>query len=376
MPSISLPASLVAEGLTGLGIGAETAGIAAPILTGAGIGALTDLKNPLMGAAGGAITGGFGELAGPLAGATGIGSGAAGALTGAAGGALGGLVSGQGAGVGALMGGVEGGLGALNGPAKPAGTPSGGTSAAAATPTGLNTGGASPDLTGGGGGSLFDRIGGALGLSGSGGGGGPQPVSISPPVPGSGASGVGSTPGATFPSPGPSAGAPSGGLLDQLGIKSNQILPLVGTAAAALRGPPGDLKQLEGMARGFAREGTALSSAINTGILPPGLEAALHSATQSADANIKGTYANLGLSGSTMEAQALNADHERASAQAFSYARDLLQSGLQESGLSAQLFSSIMASNEAADQSLTNAIGAFAGASQGGTTPAGWRPAA
>lgn len=357
--------ALVGTALTSVGVGEATAGILSPILAGAGVGALTDLKNPLKGALGGAVTGGFSELASPFASLTGLGSGASGLLTGAAGGALGGLISGQGPASGAITGGLEGALGLGGKPSGGTGAPLGGSSAAA-TAAPAAAAGASPDLTGGG---LFDRLGRDLGLGG-GSSGGISPVTVTPGVRGENFGGV--TPGATFGS-NPSAPAGGGGLLESLGLKGDQILPLVGTAAAALRGPPGDIKALTAMANRFGQQGEALSSYVTNGTLPPGLDSALKQATRASVANIRGTYANLGLSGSTMEAQAVNAAEEQASAQAFSYARDLLTSGIQESGLSAQLFSAIMASQEQSDQSLMNAISGFSAAAAGGALPQGFR---
>jgi hypothetical protein len=68
MPSVSIPAA-IATGLTGLGVGAETAGVLAPVLFGAGTGALTSAVTggkPLKGALIGGALGGIGPAASAL----------------------------------------------------------------------------------------------------------------------------------------------------------------------------------------------------------------------------------------------------------------------------------------------------------------------
>ena len=95
---------LIVGALTSIGVGAETAAIAAPALLGAGSGALVSGVtggNPLYGALGGAFTGGL----------TGAFGGAGGALDTATGGVLGSVGSDAliGAGVGTIGSALEGG---------------------------------------------------------------------------------------------------------------------------------------------------------------------------------------------------------------------------------------------------------------------------
>lgn len=107
--------SATTAALVAVGVGADFAAIAAPILLGAATGAVSSAVtggNPLTGALIGGIGGGFGELGGFVGDALDIGSTAGGALAGAAGGALGAGITGGnpllGAAGGALSGGISG----------------------------------------------------------------------------------------------------------------------------------------------------------------------------------------------------------------------------------------------------------------------------
>lgn len=97
--------------LVAVGVGAETAAIAAPFVLGAAVGAVGSAVtggNPLLGALGGGITGGFGELGGLAGDAIGIGSDAGGAIGGALGGVAGAGITGGNPLIGALTGGAGG----------------------------------------------------------------------------------------------------------------------------------------------------------------------------------------------------------------------------------------------------------------------------
>lgn len=361
-----MPGAIIAtvtEALTTIGVGAETAGFIAPVLAGAGTGALTSYAehgDPLKGALAGGITGGFlGDL-GPVLGNA-LGSATLGdVLAGTAGGALGSLATGGKVGTGALEGagaGLVTGLtsGGLSG-AKPAAP---GTAAATALP-GQGVPGTAPvaatDLTSSGGGysDLTKTLSGNAGFS------------------------LGDIPG-KLPADATSFDQFLSNPSLSTGwnvIKNNPsaILEAGGLARAAFTPPPGDIKSLTGIANRLNTQGQELSSYMANGTLPPGAQAAVDRATQAAVANIKGSYGNLGLGGSTMEVQAVNDAKMAAQAQAFQIATNLLNSGVQESQISAQLFDQIMQSNVARDASLSEAITGFAAAMGGGPLPYGYRP--
>ena len=114
------------------------------------------------------------------------------------------------------------------------------------------------------------------------------------------------------------------------------------------------------------RTGQELNSYINNGQLPPGFQASMNQATLAAKAQIRSKYAGLGMSGSTAESQDLaNVDVQAVAAQA-QVAAQLLQSGIQESGVASQLLSSITGINQTQEADTTQAIMNFA-AAMGGT---------
>lgn len=374
-----MPGTIIAgitTALTTAGIGAETAGILSPILAGAGTGAITSAAtggNILKGALEGGISGGFiGDL-GPLVSSTlDIGATAGDALAGAASGAINSGISGT----NPLTGAVEGGVGgALLGPGKggygggsSAAPTGGGTSAISTTaPGGLPTG-ATPDLT-----TLSAGLNPSAPDFASAGLTGPLPTGTggaTAPISGVSSGGiVGVTPGAP-PVPAAATGGVDG-ILKSLGLGTKDILPTLGLAGAAFKqGPTGAEKALVAEARGLGTQSQALSSYLFNGTLPPGAQAAVDQATRAAQARTKSTFASLGLSGSTAEADALNQITSGAQAQVFQMADQLLAQGVNEAGLSADLYQAILNFQTSQNKELSDAIAGFAAASQGtGVTP-------
>ena len=362
----------VGGALAGLGIGADTAGIIGTGLVDAGVGAGTGALSSAVtggnigqGAEFGALSGGVGGAGGGLAANLGLNSGVGAALGGALGGAGASAISGSNPITGALLGGVSGfGANSLNPTgAGPAG-PGGGVSAAAtAAPGAVSAGGAAPDLTNvnvtpaaslGGTGSTSA----ALGLS-------PGTVSAgSPSLPPLDPSSL-LLPSQTLP------GSTSSGLFGT-GITPGQAISGLGLAYSALKPEPGVEKQLQASANSLGAEGQSLMSYIQNGSLPPGLQESVNLASQDAIASIKSTYANLGASGSSSEAQAIADTKQRAQAQAGQYALSLLQSGIQTSGLSNQLLGGILSYDQSEDKDLTDALAGFAAAGSGGSTTPGF----
>lgn len=401
----------IAAALVTAGVGAETAGIVAPILLGAGGGALTsgiEGGNPLEGALVGGATGG---LLGPAVGAgssigdsLGIGAIGGDALVGAGVGAIGSAAFGQNPLVGAAEGGIGGAATGLisgsgaSGPSGSSGTPAsgiagGGSSAAATAIPGIAPSGAATDLTsgvslgdatqalnlgptgaygGGGGGVGLGNItgGGAGAISGGTGSGIGAPTSL--PTDAQITSGF-STPdlsniGASAPGVNVSGGGSGGGALDFLSKNANLLIPAAGLGFEAIKGSTTDptTNELKGLAQSLGGQGSMLSSYIQTGKLPPGVGSVVDQQTQAAEAQTRSAFANLGLSGSSMEAEAISSVKQQAAVNTFNIADKLLQQGIQESQLSGELYQAVISQQTSESNALTEAIAQFAGAAAGG----------
>jgi formylmethanofuran dehydrogenase subunit E-like metal-binding protein len=118
-------------------------------------------------------------------------------------------------------------------------------------------------------------------------------------------------------------------------------------------------------AQQLASQGSQLQQSLN-GALPAGAQSALNQASNSAKARIRSTYAASGLSGSTMEAQALAGVDQTVAAQGFQMADQLYQQGVQESGMASNLYNQIMQVNAQSDAALALSIGNFSAALAGG----------
>jgi hypothetical protein len=130
---------------------------------------------------------------------------------------------------------------------------------------------------------------------------------------------------------------------------------------------------LTATAAGQAALGTNLESFLTSGTLPPGIDAGLRSATQAAHATIRSQYAARGESGSSAEAQDIQAASDRALAAGQDVAMKLLQQGstmvgqaANTEGLAAQLYGTIMNDALTRDNALGAAIGNFASSLAGG----------
>jgi hypothetical protein len=343
-------AGIAGTGLAGaLGTAAEF-GIGGAVL-GAGESALTG-KDPLKGAEagliGGAVTGGLGGFLGSSLGST-----AGGAVAGALGGGLGSLATGSNPLTGALTGGVTGGIvgsmgglgGAAPGGAQSAVSALGPTTAADATPGGFsNIGG---DLTQGG------AAPGGSGPGGAGGGSGP------------GGAGGGSGPGG--------AGGLKNLFSDPLGaIKANPGLTLAGLGMGytVLKGNqmPTGYAQLEQQANTLTAEANQLTQGALNNALPPEAQAQLDQAQNAAVQQIRSKYAQMGLSGSSMEAQAQAGVNEAMASQGYSIMQQLMSQGLSAAQAANAALTQIMNANVEQNAATSGAIGKFAGALAGSST--------
>lgn len=399
-----------------LGTAAEF-GIGGAVL-GAGESALMG-KNPLQGAEagliGGAVTGGLGGLLGSSLGST-----AGGAVAGALGGGLGSLATGTNPLTGALTGGVGGGIagsmGGLGGAA-----PGGAQSAVSALgptydPTQAFTSGGLPNISGdltqgvpsfGGtsgtigsatqldalgkmasgapvsamgnapvdtssGGSIFSNL-----FGGNGAGAGDVG---SPAVPGTMATGNINTPapGLNGAASGGASGAAGAGSIknlfsDPLGtIKANPGLALAGLGMGydVLKGNqmPKGYAQLEQQANTLTAEANQLTQGALNNALPPEAQAQLDQAQNSAMQQIRSKYAQMGLSGSSMEAQAQAGVNEAMASQGYSIMQQLMSQGLSAAQAANAALTQIMNANVTQSAATSGAIGNFAGALAGSST--------
>jgi hypothetical protein len=151
-------------------------------------------------------------------------------------------------------------------------------------------------------------------------------------------------------------------------VNNPQIaLGALGLGASALLGQqqPKGYNPLNQEAQQLASQGSKLQQSLN-GALPAGAQSALNQASNSAKARIRSTYAASGLSGSTMEAQALAGVDQTVAAQGFQMADQLYQQGVQESGMASNLYNQIMQVNAQSDAALASSIGNFSAALAGG----------
>ena len=113
--------------------------------------------------------------------------------------------------------------------------------------------------------------------------------------------------------------------------------------------------------------GSTLEQPLVTGVLPPGQQQAVTNALNDATATIKARYGALGLSGSSMEAEAIaNAQNQSVALQG-QIEQEMAQTGAsavssatQNLGLEDQIYQSIMSATISQDQALGNAISKFA----------------
>ena len=300
---------------------------------------------PVIGAAGGSLTGG----------ALGIGADLGGAIGGGLGGFLGGELGGSSVGGSLLEGGLGAAGGYFAGPtiANWAGMgPGASVALPGASATGVNPSMITGELNGEGS-SWNDSLG------------------VTPAAGGIAGVGQGAAGAATGAAADAAAGAGGGGGFMNF-LKSNPALLATGAglvgqlASPALAGSttpnyPGE-HQLKSIANNAEQQGKLLTSYAATGKLPPGAQAAVDIASRDAEAAIKAFYANQGLSGSTMEAQDLAAARERASALGYQLGMQAVQQGMSQLGLAQQIYAGIMDANMKSDSDLSQSIIKLAGA--------------
>lgn len=396
-----------AVGETAAGIGT---GVAEGAALGAGSSAITG-GNPLTGALTGGFTGGVlgSGIGGAIGDATGLGATAGNVIAGGGAGAIGSAITGGNIGLGAISGGAGGLLTSSLGAGAPSAAPEVAGPSAATGPMGgaigappaiaaaspdqflgapETTGGASPTQTttpisgvpttnifasgtGAGGGVIGD----AAIASGGGGMTGDQltAYNLNP----------GTSAGAMMTSPAP-AGDAGAAMAGEAGIKPeapgmlsgagnflSKNWPLVAGAGIigyeALTGnqPLPAEGAIQNMAGTNAAAGRSLESYIQTGKLPPGLQQGVDAATKANEAGIRSTFARMGMSGSTSEAQALAGVKNQAAAATAKIATDLFAQGLSLTNLSEHEFTTLLNVQMQQEATLNANLGRFAAALAG-----------
>jgi hypothetical protein len=151
--------------------------------------------------------------------------------------------------------------------------------------------------------------------------------------------------------------------LGGLGLAKNLIGGIPNSGA--LKGIAGQEGQ---MASSLSAQGQGLLGPIEGGPLPPALEQQVQNGIKAADAATKSRFAQLGLSGSTMETDALSNNQNQAQALRGTLALQLAQSGAQlislanqDLGMQAGIFQGLMNAQIAQDSALEQSIARFAG---------------
>lgn len=174
-------------------------------------------------------------------------------------------------------------------------------------------------------------------------------------------------------------GAGGGGFGDFLG-KNPGLATAVGVGASTipLALNRGNQLPYQGPLQGLATQGSSAYSATQgyaqtleqplvTGVLPPGAQASVDLAKRKADADIKSRYGNLGLSGSTMEADQLALNEQNVAAMQFKIEQEMANTGLRAGDqaiadlkLQNDIYSTLMKAQMEQDKGLASAIGGFA----------------
>ena len=223
---------------------------------------------------------------------------------------------------------------------------------------GINSAAAKLGLGGAGGsilGNAVNSAGSALGIGAPSAGGAAAPAVASTAAPAASSGGI-------------------GGILGDLGITKANALPAAIAAGGLLydssrsQNIPGEA-QLQSKANQLASQGTQLQSYLQSGTLPTGVQSSIDQASQAAEAQVRSQYAEMGLSGSSMEAEALASVKQNTAAQGASIASSLLSQGVSESQIASQLYGDLLTFNQQQNTATGGAISSLAEALAGGYAP-------
>jgi hypothetical protein len=154
----------------------------------------------------------------------------------------------------------------------------------------------------------------------------------------------------------------SGGWLDRLTSHPEMLLMAAPLAMNLLGGSSSDasMKALAQQAAETSSQAKTNMAYMQSGTLPAGLQDTLRGATNAAKASVRSRYAQMGLAGSTMEGQALQAVDQTSAGQSAQIAMQLFQQGVGLSEIEANLYSKLLTAQMAQDQQFSNALSSFA----------------
>jgi len=138
----------------------------------------------------------------------------------------------------------------------------------------------------------------------------------------------------------------AGGGLLATGLKGNQPLP--------------NQNELASLASNNAAVGKQLTDILSTGKLPPGIQQGFDQAAAASKAHIRSQYAQMGLTGSTMEQQALQQVDQQVQAEIGQTISALVQEGLGANNAAAGIYQQLQTPLLAQDKQLSDAIATFA----------------
>lgn len=195
---------------------------------------------------------------------------------------------------------------------------------------------------------------------------------LNPSAPVSTTPGTFLNPGATLPAS--TAVAPQGTLASiqsaigsPLGKAATSLAPIALDVLKGSQITP-QQKALQAQANQLNAQGDQLESYLQNGQLPPGEQAGINAALESAIASIKSDYASRGESGSSAEQEAIDQARQNAQTQTATMAQSLFSTGLSEVNSSSQIYDEIMQANVAQNKDLSSAITAAVGSMGGQQT--------
>lgn len=190
-----------------------------------------------------------------------------------------------------------------------------------------------------------------------------------------GAGGIGATGGGGQSALGQIGSGLSTGWNDVVGALSSPTAKALGVGVAGLglardifgqNSPPKNVNAVQGLASQAGTQGQILQSYLETGTLPPAIQASVNAATQAGITAIKSKYAGMGVApGSSGEVQDIASLQQQAVYQGANLADQLLQQGISETQLSGTLYQALISNQNALNSQTTSAIGGLASALAG-----------
>lgn len=172
-------------------------------------------------------------------------------------------------------------------------------------------------------------------------------------------------PGAAGASTAPAAASTAGGVTGFLKNNANWLVPAAGQVLGAASNSANQKSiaqseaALKAQAAGLDAQGQQLLSSASTGTLPPGAQNLLDRQLETETAGIRSQYASMGLSGSSMEGQAIAAAQNNAITKRFDLATSLSSTGLQMLNASSPIYQKLFEQGLQQDQGLQEALGNF-----------------